>query len=144
MSSTSNINIKEIAEQLDCGYRAYIHKTTRQLLFVPDEYDLSEMELDPWNQELEELDNNPNDYYEIEKWSSREVFELMSEFTDQVSDNKLQSRLFEALRKNKPFREFKVVIDNSGEYRQQWFEFKAKWQQDFVTKQLNILNLTNE
>jgi len=68
----------------------------------------------------------------------------MSAFADQLSDKNLQSRLFDTLRKNKPFKEFKFVIDNSGDFRQQWFDFKNKWQQDFVARQLNRLKLTNE
>ncbi len=40
---------------------------------------------------------------------------------------------------NTTFREFKLVIDNSGDFRQQWFDFKNKWQQDFVLRQLNRL-----
>lgn len=144
MNSTKTDNIKEIAEQLDCGFRVFIHKTSGQLLFVPDENNLTEIDLDPWNEELEQLENNFTDFYEIDKWTSSEAFKIMSEFVDQVSDDKLQSRLFDALRKNKPFREFKFVVDNSGDFRQQWFDFKDKWQQDFVTRQLNRLKPTDE
>lgn len=144
MSNSTNDYIKEIAEQLDCGFRAFIHKTTGQRLFVPDENDLYGIDLDPWASELEQLENNFTDYYEIDKWTSSEAFEILSEFADQVSDNKLQSRLFDALRKNRPFREFKYVIDNSGDFRQQWFDFKSKSQQDFVARQLNLLKPTDE
>ena len=119
MNSTKSDNIKEIADQLDCGFRVFIHKASGQLLFVPDENNLTEIDLDPWNEELEQLENNFTDYYEIDRWTSSEAFEIMSEFADQVSDNKLQSRLLDALRKKKPFREFKFVIDNSGDFRQQ-------------------------
>lgn len=139
MNSTTTEKIKEIAEQLDTGFRAFIHRTTEQLLFVPDENNLIGIDLDPWTEELEQLENNFTDYYEIDKWISSEVFDIMSEFTDQVSDHKLQNQLIDALRKNKPFREFKLVIDNSGDFRQQWFDFKNKWQQDFVLRQLNRL-----
>jgi len=138
MNITTDI-IKEIAEQLDCGFRVFIHKTTGQQLFVPDENNLTDSDFDPWKEELERLENNFNDYYEIEKWSSNEAFELMSEYAEQVLDEKLQSRLFEALRKNKPFRAFNFVIDNSENFRQNWFKFKAKGQQDFVEKQINRL-----
>ena len=144
MNSTTTDIVKEIAEQLDCGFRAFIHKTSGQLLFVPDENCLTEIELDPWNEELEELENNFTDYYEIDKWTSSEAFETMSEFADQLTDKDLQSRLFDALRKKKPFKEFKFVIDNSGDFRQQWFDFKNKWHQDFVTRQLNRLKPTDE
>lgn len=144
MTSTTTDNIKEIADQLDCGFRAFIHKTTGQLLFVPDENNFPDIDLDSWDEELEQLENNFSDYYEIDTWTSSEAFEIMSEFAEQVSDNKIQSRLFDALRKNKRFREFKFVIDNSGVFRQQWFDFKNKWQQDFVARQLNRLKPTDE
>lgn len=144
MNSTTTENIKEIAEQLNCGFRAFIHKTTRQLLFVPDSNNFPDIDFDSWNEELEQLENNCTDYYEIDKWTSSEAFEIMSKFANQVTDNKLQSRLFDALRINKPFREFKFVIDNSGDFRQQWFDFNNKWQQSFVARQLNRLKQTGE
>lgn len=137
MKSTTAANIKEIAEQLDCGFRAFIHKTTGQLLFVPDENNYHEIDLDSWNEELEKLESDFLDYYEIDKWTSSESFGMMSEFAEQVADKNLQIRLFDALRKNKPFREFKFVIDNSGDFRQQWFDFKNKCQMDFVARHLN-------
>lgn len=142
-SSTTEI-IKEIAEQLDCGLRGFIHKTSGQLLFVPEENDLTDMDLDPWNDDLKLLKKNSKEYHEIEKWSSSDGLEMMSEFANQVSDNRVQRRLFEALKKNKPFREFKFVIDNSGDFRQQWFDFKNKWQQDFVARQIKPLKLINK
>lgn len=144
MNNTTTKNIKEIAEQLDCGFRAYIHKKTRQLLFVPNENSLPDIELDSWNEELEQLENNHTDYYEIEKWTTSDAFEIMKEFAEQLTEKNLQSRLFIALKKNKPFRKFKFVINNSGDFRQQWFDFKNKWQQDFVARQLNKLKLTDE
>ena len=134
MNTTTTDYIKEIAEQLDCSLRTFIHKTTGELLFVPDENDL--IDIDPWDQEFEQLENNFSDYYEIDKWRSNDVFEIMTEFAEQVTDYTLKNRLFAALSKNKPFIEFKFVIDNSGDVRQQWFDFKNHWQQDFVSKQL--------
>lgn len=144
MNITTTDKIKEIVEQLDCGFRAFIHKTTGQFLFVPDENFLTAIDLDSWDEELEQLEKNFTDYYEIDKWTSSEAFEIMSEFADQLTESNLQSRLFDALRKNKLLREFKFVIDNSGDFRQQWFDFKIKWQQDFVARQLNILKPTDE
>ena len=62
----------------------------------------------------------------------------MIDFTEQLTENiPLQDRLFDSLHKNKPFREFKHVIDHSGIFRQKWFDFKNKQQQDFVVRQLD-------
>jgi len=63
----------------------------------------------------------------------------MSDFAEQLTDNKLQSQLFDALSRSKPFREFKFLIDNSGCFKQQWFDFKNKNLQDFVLRQLKRL-----
>ena len=144
MNNPKAENIKEIAEQLDCGFRAYMHKTTGHLLFIPDEDSIPDIDLDSWEKELELLENNFADYYEFDKWTSNESYQIMSEFAAQLTDNNLQSRLLGALRRNKPFREFKFVIDNSGIFRQQWFDFKNKWQQEFVAKQLNRLKAPDE
>ena len=144
MNITSIVNSKEITEQLDCGFRAFIHKITGQLLFVPDENSLTDIDLDPWDEELQQLEINFTEYYEIDKWTSRDMFEVMSDFAEKITESRLQSRLFDALSKNKPFKNFKFVIDNSGDFRQNWFDFKDKWQQDFVTRQLIYIKQTNK
>jgi len=67
MTSTTTDIVKEIAEQLDCGFRAFIHKTTGQLLFVPDSNNYPDSDFDSWDEELEQLEKNFTDYYEIDK-----------------------------------------------------------------------------
>ena len=131
--------IREIAEQLDCGFRAFIHKTSGRLLFMPEEDSFLDEGMDAWSEELEELESNDTDYYEVDKWTSREAFELMQSFAGQLTDHSLKSRLMGALERKKPFREFKYVIDSTDDARQQWFDFKGKWQEDFVARQLSRL-----
>lgn len=139
MNFATTENIKEIAELLDCGFRVFIHKTTGQLLNVPDEDELLAWDLDFSDEEQEVVENDYTDYYEVEKWTSTEAFEIMSAFANQLTDTDLQDQLLEALSKKKPFREFKFIIDDSNEFRQEWFDFKSKCQQDFVKRQLNTL-----
>ncbi|MBK8055626.1 MAG: hypothetical protein IPK35_20730 [Saprospiraceae bacterium] len=132
MNLTPDI-LKEISEQLDCGFRAFIHKTSLELIFIPDTNDLPDIDMDAWEEETELLDNNFTEYHEIDKWDTSDAFDMMLEFTEGLDDNeKLQNSLLEALRKRKPFREFKFFIDNSGVYRQKWFDFKNQWQIDYV------------
>lgn len=144
MDSWSTEIINEIAEQLDSGCRAFIHKTNGQLHFVLDNSHYPDVDFDAWDEESEELENNFTEYYEIEKWTSSEAFEMMAEFAEQLTDNELQGRLFYALSKNKPFSRFKFIIDNSGDFRQKWFAFKDKWQQNYVARQLDLLEPTDE
>lgn len=142
MNNFTAETIKEIAEQLDCGFRVFIHKTTGELLFIPDYTDYPDIDIEPWMED--ESEKNFLDYYEVYKWSSGEAYDIMNDFAEQLIDKKLQNRLYDALNKRKPFREFKFAIDNSGDYRQQWFDFKSKQQQILVANQLEALRERDE
>jgi hypothetical protein len=67
----------------------------------------------------------------------------MENFAYQLEGNdELRSELFKALNKRKPFREFKWVIDNSGDYRQKWFDFKNAELKQWVVD--NFKAVTND
>jgi hypothetical protein len=129
--------IKEIAEQLDCGFRCFIHKQTEELLFIPDTLKNPEMDSDAWEEENDKLENNFFDYFEIETLQSNNSFQIMEDFVDTLDNfNRLKERLYSALNKPKPFRNFRNEIDYSGESRQKWFDFKIQWLMDWVRKEL--------
>lgn len=52
--------------------------------------------------------------------------------------------MFKALSKRNLFKEFKYVMEYIGHFKQQWFEFKDKWQHNFIAKQLKSLFLMGE
>lgn len=135
-------DIKEIAEQLSFNFRAFIHKETQHLLFVPDPDHF--MDLEGWEEELERLDETIDEYHQIEKWHSSDAFKIMQDFAGQVSNRRVQNELFMALEKKKPFREFKFVVDNAGDYREEWFAFRDARQQDYVAKKIEELNEEEE
>lgn len=128
--------IKEIAEQLDCGFRAFCHKTTGELIFIIDTRKFPEADVDELDEENEKLENNRDDYFEIESMGSSDSYRVMVDFAEQVTTIKLQDQLFRALNKRGPFREFKFVIDNSGDFREQWFAFKNQRYIEWVVQQL--------
>ena len=136
--------IKEIAENLDCGFRCFWSKTNGELLFFmnnddifgEEDEELDETEEENWDFSIEEkkkIRNDPDDYEEIRGLESYESFNIMEEFIDTLSDsNKLKNRLINALAKRKPFSNFKYEIDNSGDYRQEWFDFKKNKMEEWV------------
>lgn len=84
------------------------------------------------------LENDFSDYVEIEPMKSHESFEIMTDFVETLSDsNQLKYKLINALNKKKPFKEFKFIIDNSGDYRQKWFDFKNESIQKWVIDRFN-------
>lgn len=113
--------IKEIAEQLACGFRAFYHKTTGDLVFIIDTRKFPEVKID---EDTEKLAKNPDDYLEVDAMDSGDAFRVMEAFSEQLTDTKLQDKLFRALNKRGPFREFRCVLDNAGDYLQQWYAFK--------------------
>lgn len=134
--------IKDIAQELDCGLRVFLHKTTKEYIAVPDE-DMMLVEFEEaWKKESEILEKHADDYIELEKWSATAAFNIMHDFTHQLKDNtQIKVLLLEALEKRKPFREFKFLIDKYDVYRDDWFTFKNAQQELLVKEQIANLEL---
>lgn len=125
MVTLTDEQIKEIAEQLDCGFTCFWNKENGELIFIPDSMKYPDMDTEVWADELEKLDSNPEDYREIEPLEPSDSFKIMKAFVYTLNDsNSLKNKLIAALNKRHPFRNFKFLVDNSGEYRQKWFDFK--------------------
>src|SRR5450759_2185722 len=129
--------IKEIADQLDCRMKCYINKETGIIKSVPDFDSMQTSSTEPWDDVLNELDENWGNYLEIEQMESHESFEIMVEFAEDVDSKELHDALINALNRKHPFQNFKWVIDNSGPYRQKWFDFKTQSLKDWVIVQLD-------
>jgi hypothetical protein len=136
--------IKEISDQLDSGFRAFYHKLTGELIFVPDPDKHFDMDTTAWQDELDKLDERFLEYQEVDAMESSDSFRVMADFAENLSDNKLREKLIHALNRNKPFREFKFVIDNSPEHRQSWFDFKNRRYIEWTEEQVEMHGKFNE
>jgi hypothetical protein len=96
------------------------------------------MDTEAWEDELDKLDENYLDYKEIQAMECSDSFSVMEDFAEQINDSRLQEKLFNALNRKHSFREFKFVIDNAGEYRNAWFDFKNKRYLEWVKNQINL------
>ena len=136
--------IKEIADQLDCRWKCYINKETGIIKSVPDFDSMQTSSTEPWDDVLNELDENCGNYLEIEQMESHESFEIMVEFAEDVDSKELHDALINALNRKHPFQNFKWVIDNSGPYRQKWFDFKTQSLKNWVIAQLDGSDIAHE
>ncbi len=143
MISLTKDQIKEIAEQLDCGMRCYIDKETGEIKTTPD-FDNWYTDDELWTDVLIELEENWGKYVEIERMESRDSFDLIADFAESVDSRELRDSLINALNKKHPFRNFKRVVDNSGPYRQKWFDFKNQSLIEWVEKKLGEINSLEE
>jgi len=132
--------IKEIAEQLDCGMRCYVNKETGEIKTVLNFESWQTDDREPWDDVLNDLEENWDKYIEIERMESHESFEIMEDFAEKVDSLDLRESIINALNKKHPFQNFKWVVDNSGPYRQKWFDFKNQRNIEWVENKLDEIN----
>jgi hypothetical protein len=133
--------INELADNLDFGLRCFVHKDKKTIVTTPDTINNPDSDSESWDEANEEIENNFDSYVEIEKMDSHELFRLMEKFIDMVDNAPLRDKLEEALRRQKPFANFKFDIDNSGSYRQKWFDFKKQQMIEWVQEQVIVNDL---
>lgn len=108
--------LEEIVESLDTGFIVFVHRHTFELLSYPDPAHWSELDaLDQWLAIKDRLEAEAADFVEIAPLSSKESYQIMQDFAQQVQDARLRERLLEALRSPKPFRHFRHMVDESDE-----------------------------
>jgi len=146
MIALSAEQIKEIAEQLEVGFDCFLNKHNSELIFLRGDEDdfLGVEEDDAWADARKKINDNPDDYYTIEKMGPRDSFSVMEEFAHTIDSGRLKEELIRALNHKKPFRQFKYLIDDSGEYRQKWFDFKSKKMIEWVVAELDLINMNEE
>lgn len=132
--------IEEIADNLDCGMRCFYNLKTGEMKTILNFESWIGADEEPWEEESNEIDENWGDYFEFTGFKSHESFQLMVDFAENVDDKRLQNKLINVLSKPKPFQNFKWQIDNSGDYRQQWFDFKKMRYIQRIKKQISFNN----
>ena len=130
--------IEEIADNLDSGMRCFYNLRTGELKTLLNTDKWIGADFEPWEEDSEQIDENWADYFEFESFDTHGSFRIMADFAESVDDTKLQDKLINALNRPKPFRNFKCHIDNSGAYRQQWFDFKKLRYIQFVKEQIDL------
>ena len=129
--------INDIAQDLDTGLSVFVHRKTLEKITYPDPDQFADDEMELWQEDIDKVENNSKSYFEIEKWHGSDMHDIMSDFVEEiVRQPVLKGRLMEALQGRKPFQNFKFLIDNSGDIRESWFDYKLQREMDWVRKAL--------
>ncbi|MBK7160226.1 MAG: hypothetical protein IPH77_17250 [Ignavibacteria bacterium] len=136
--------ISDIAQDLEAGLKCFIHKVTGEVKTLPDELN-GNMEIDEelWQDVIDEIDNDEENFIVIEGMDSRESYMLMEKFIDTLEDKQIIARLTNAINVPKPFHTFRYELNYSDEYLQKWYAFKSQQMIEWVKKHL-LLNSGNE
>jgi hypothetical protein len=130
--------IEEIAGDLDAGMRCYFNLKTGEIRTIINFDSYIGADEEPWEEELREIDEHRDDYLAFEGFESHESFRIMEDFAETVEDTELRNKLRNVLNRPKPFQNFKWLIDNSGRYRQEWFNYKNKCYIQWVKEQIEL------
>lgn len=141
MIALNRKQISEIADSLDAGMNCYFNIKSGEIKTIIDLDSWIGADEEPWEEDIKEIEENYEDYIAFDRMNTNQSFELMADFADSLDNENIRIKLENALNKSKPFRNFKWVIDNSGEYRNQWFEFKKNRYIEFVKEQIEAYNL---
>jgi hypothetical protein len=108
--------IQALTTNLDLGGGAwYLDLENGQIILASDAVD--DLPAD--------LEDNPR-YRLIETMPSHESFQIMEDFVETLEDEAAAERLVEALRRRKPFRQFKDALFDFPSLQERWFEFRDR------------------
>jgi hypothetical protein len=120
--------ISEIADNMEANLISYFNPDTLEIEFYPkDALIMEDYEDEDWEDPELKWDN----CITIEPLESRESFQLMENFVNQLKDKKVASRLSQALNGVKPFANFNCIIHDS-KFREDWFAFRQKELEKYV------------
>ncbi|HLS30771.1 MAG TPA: UPF0158 family protein [Flavobacteriaceae bacterium] len=137
MENAKSKIINEIAQDIDMGYDCYYNPQTDEIISIPDLDQALDEEViyEAFGEQIKEVTDNSDKYIKFKPLWSRDSFKIMERFADQMEDQEFQAKLYNALNRRKPFRNFKNIVDSS-DYRQTWFDFKIKALEEFVAEEL--------
>jgi hypothetical protein len=101
-------------ENNDFTQQYHIDLQTGEIVFTSDYTD---------NEYIPDLEDELDRYRLIDPVPSSVGFDVMSNFVDSLSPSEAREELAEALRRKRPFRNFKDTLINYPKLREQWFRF---------------------
>jgi hypothetical protein len=136
--------IEEIADELDSGMKCFYNYKSGELKTVINFDSWIGADEEPWEEDIKEIEENWDNYIEFEDLTTHASFEIMTDFAESIDNVELQEKLIDALNKSHPFRNFKWQIDNSGDYRQEWFNFKKTRYINWIKDQIRDNNIDKD
>lgn len=132
--------IRDIADSLLCGMTCFYEKATNSFIEYPKEAEdyLMFDEENPWQEVIDKVEENEEDYILIDPMHSSQAFKLLEEFARQLDSIDLSAKLLDTLDRHKPFQNFNHLIENDLDYREQWFDFRLQKNMEWVQKQIKF------
>ena len=128
--------INEIAQELEAGMKVFVNRDNLEIKSILD-WEESYGDNEFWEEEMETIEREWSDYVTLTKMESWEAFQIMEDFVDEIDDEGMKESLMKILGRKSPFANFKAEVESSA-YRQNWFDFRQKKYEDYVSEELRM------
>jgi hypothetical protein len=132
--------IQEIADQLESGFRVFLHKETLELITYPNEDKSAGFEPSVWKKEILKVKKEGDNFFEVPGMEPQDSFGVLEDFIATIKDISLKEKLLNSIHEKRPFARFKDQINRSGSYREKWFRFHDQRMIEWVQEQLGQLS----
>jgi hypothetical protein len=130
-----------MAQYLEAGMNIFINRDTLEYTTILD-WDVI-IDPEPWEEEMEKIENEWSNYVIIKGMESHEAFKIMVEFVDKVEEPRLKEDLIKILNRKSPFANFKAEIECS-DYRENWFDYRTKRYEKHLKENLDLMGIEYE
>jgi len=119
------VRLQELVPAFHNGGRAhfYLDKETGQVLMDFEECMYNEQGEDIHHCLIE----TPSRFIQIESIGHRETMKMMREFIQSCSHGEIMQKLEEALNSQRPFQNFRNIVSDNLECRQEWLLFEEEY-----------------
>lgn len=132
--------IKQIAEDLDCGMVVYFHTETKEIESHPDFDNNEYADQSFFRDVMRKIEKDIDKYLEFEPLQPYESFKIMELFIDEVKDEDVQNKLFNSIKRKKPFRNFREVLNGYPQLLEEWYAFKSDYYKNQVKDIIEAYN----
>lgn len=139
MKKFTEKELDSIGQELDAfsEMHVYVNLKTGEIHSIPNpDRWMGDIEEEQWQEAHDRVEDEKEDLLLLERMSSYDAFKVMESFAEQVEDAQIQQRLFYALNKDKPFKNFKYEIDFHDGLKSAWFAHKNAKTTTWVAKQI--------
>ncbi|MEJ7683750.1 MAG: UPF0158 family protein [Segetibacter sp.] len=95
--------------------------------YYPDQYKNPGFDKELWEEAMEKVKENFRNYAVFKEMESHESFEVMEDFINEIPYKKIQDRFLNIIQRIKPFKQFKNLLLDYPDLRQQWFARQANY-----------------
>lgn len=127
--------LKDLADNLETGFRSYFHRDSHEIVSVPDPDRFFDIDMEVWKESYDRIKKQRKEFLVIEIMDTSSSFRVMRDFVYSLEDGKSKDRLLQAIQGYKPFANFNHIIHQSEE-RERWFAFRRARNIEWIRQQL--------